>query len=60
MNFENVMLSYSNQIEMAAHCVIHVYEMDRISKDVETEKVSGLGDWGQGERRAGFLSLFGC
>lgn len=60
MNFENDMLSYSNQIETAAHWVIHVHEMYRISKDVEIEKISGLGDWGQGERRAGFLLLFSC
>ena len=31
------MLSYSNQTEMATCCMVHVYEMYGISKDVETE-----------------------
>ena len=55
MNFENIMLSYSNQIETAARCMIHVYEMYRISKDVDTEKISGFGDWGKGNGGLGFF-----
>lgn len=50
MNLKNVMLSERNQTSVATYCMIHVYEMSKVSTSIKTNnKLTAAGGWEEGD-----------
>ena len=50
MNLKNVMLSQRNQTSVAAYCMLHVYEMSKVSTSIKTRnELAAAGGWEEGD-----------
>ena len=50
MNLKNVMLSQRNQTSVATYCMLHVYEMSKVSTSIKTRnELAAAGGWEEGD-----------
>ena len=56
MNPESITISERSQTQKATYCMMHLYEMSRIGKSIETEGKSVVArGWGQGTMESDYI-----